>query len=109
MSMFIKIDKKYKLNLSLRLWAGCLDAAKKLSLKTQSGPNTRKIRSSVFTERIDILASKDPIYGKGVEISCMWQPDPTISFDGVHDASPARSYEEDWIRRKGTRQVKSCK
>src|SRR6185437_11076515 len=105
----IEIDKKYKLNPSLRLWAGCLDAAKKLSLKTQSGPNTRKIRSSVFTERIDILASKDPIYRKGVEIACMWQPDPTISFDGVHDASPARSYEEDWIRRKGTRQVKSCK
>ena len=104
----IEIDEKYKLNLSLRLWAGCLDAANTLSLKTQSGPNTREIRRSVFTERIDILASKDPIYRKGVEIACMWRPDPTISFDGVHDASPARRYEKDWIRRKGTRQVKSC-
>ena len=88
--------------------AGCLDAAKTLSLKTQSGPNTREIRRSVFTERIDILASKDPIYRKGVEIACKWRPDPTISFDGVHGASPVRRYEKDWIRRKGTRQVKSC-
>ena len=41
-----KLMKNIRLNLSLRLWAGCLDAAKTLSLKTQSGPNTREIRSS---------------------------------------------------------------
>jgi hypothetical protein len=44
----IEIDKKYKLNPSLRLWAGCLDAAKKLSLKTQSGPNTKNKKFSVY-------------------------------------------------------------
>lgn len=83
---FIEIDEKFRLNLSLRLWAGCLDAAKRLALKTQSGPNTREMRNSMFTERIDHLASRDP-YRKGVEIACMWRPDPTISFDRVPETS----------------------
>lgn len=104
----IEIDEKYRLNFSLRLLTGCLEAPKILALKTQSGPNTREMRNSIFTERIDILASEDPIYKKGVEVACMWRPDPVISFDGVPETSPARRYEEDWIRREGIRKVNTC-
>ena len=62
----------------------------------------------MFTERIDNLASKDPIYKKGVEVACIWRPDPVISFDGVPETSSARRYEEDWIRREGIRKEKIC-
>lgn len=104
----IEIDEKYKLNFSLRLWTGCLETAKILALKSQSRPITREMRNSIFTERIDILASKDPIYRKGVEVACVWRPDPVISFDGVPETSSARKYEEDWIRREGIRKEKIC-
>ncbi|HEY7571230.1 MAG TPA: hypothetical protein VH796_07675 [Nitrososphaeraceae archaeon] len=103
-----EIDEKVRLNLSVRLWAGCLDAANKLAIKTPSGPITGEMRSTVFTERIDALAHKDSIYRKGVEIACMWRPSPIISFDGVPKSSPARKYEQEWITREGTRQMKFC-
>jgi hypothetical protein len=54
---FTEIDKEFQLNLSFRLWTGCLDAAKTLTLKTQSGPNTSEMRNSVFTERMDTCTS----------------------------------------------------
>jgi len=103
-----EIDEKVRLNLSVRLWAGCLDAANTLALKMPSGPITGEMRSTVFTEKIDALASKDSIYKKGVEIACMWRPSPIISFDGVPKSSPARKYEREWITREGTRQIKFC-
>ena len=31
-----------------------------------------------------------------------------ISFDGVPETSPARRYEEDWIRREGIRKINTC-
>jgi len=105
---FIEIDTKFRLNLSFRLWAGCLDAAKTLAPSTQSGPNTSNMRSAAFTEMIDVLASKDPIYKKGVEVASMWRPESDISFDGVPKTSPSRKYEKDAIARKGIRQVKFC-
>lgn len=59
------------MNLTLRLWSGCLDTAKILSLRTQSGNNTKEIRRlSILT--VHSRAANDPIYRKGVVIAYLW-------------------------------------
>jgi hypothetical protein len=106
----VKIDEAYLLNVSLRLWSGCLETAKTLSLMTQSSSNTNETRWSAFIEKkfgIDVVAARDLIYRIGEEIACLWQPDrDNICFDGVPEKSPARKYEGEWSKRDEKRQAK---
>ena len=60
-------DPVVRLNICLRLWAGCLSAAKTIALETRSGLNTPELRKEIFTTKVDVLASNDPIYRAGVE------------------------------------------
>jgi hypothetical protein len=53
-------------SVSLRLWAGCICAAKLVGLSTKSGPNTSQIRTSGFAN-VDTLATQDRTFGSGVE------------------------------------------
>lgn len=84
-----------RLNICLRLWAGCLDAAKTIDLRTRSGPNTPEQRAELFSTKIDIISSEDPLYRAGVEAA------PTIKdlrnnqpycLEGVPPTSPVRRY-----------------
>jgi DNA-binding MarR family transcriptional regulator len=59
-------DTTTKSNIALRLWAGCISAAKMIALETKSGPNTPEIRDRAFT-LIDSIAREDAIYRAGVE------------------------------------------
>ncbi len=78
-------------NILLRLWSGCMSAAKTISDGTQNGPNTSEARASRFLA-IDSLAMRDPVYRAGVVAA------PTLkklrgqsySFDGVPADSPVR-------------------
>ena len=71
------------MNLTLRLWSGCLDTAKIPFLRTQSGRNSKEIRRlSILT--VNSRAANDPIYGKGAVIAYLWKPNPdSVCFDGI--------------------------
>jgi hypothetical protein len=73
-----------RINIGLRLWAGCLDGAKTIALETRSGPNSAQARN-IAASYIDQVASTDPIYEAGVEAAVAFKKrrgDP-FSFDGV--------------------------
>lgn len=60
-------DAKTRVNISLRLWSGCMSAAKTIAHETRSGPNTSEGCLRIFAEIIDPIAENDPIYAAGVE------------------------------------------
>lgn len=83
-----------------------IGTAKALSPETQSGINTAETRRNIIIN-IDTQAANDPIYKKGEEIACIWQPNPQdINFDGVLISSFARKYESEWSKRDGKRSPK---
>lgn len=77
-------DSLVRINIVLRLWAGCLETAKTIALETKSGPNTPKIRSDSALH-IDQVASIDPIYEAGVEAALAFKKrrGQPISFEGI--------------------------
>ena len=83
-----------RVNISLRLWSGCLSAAKMIAFETRSGENKPEIRELTFTNRIDPIAERDLIYRAGVEAApafkkLVGQP---YSFEGVPQNSSVRKY-----------------
>jgi len=87
-------DNLTRMNLGLRLWAGCLSAAKTIALETMDGPNSPEDRARIFPS-IDSLAESDPIYRAGVEAAPEFKRlrDDAYSFEGVPANSPVRRYE----------------
>jgi outer membrane murein-binding lipoprotein Lpp len=84
-------DGLARVNVSLRLWAGCLSAAKTIALETSSGPNTPEGRAGLM-QGIDAIAAHDPIYAAGIEAAPAFkrlraQP---YSLEGVPPASRVR-------------------
>lgn len=85
-------DGLTRVNVTLRLWAGCISAAKTIASETRSGANTPELRASIFAE-IDSIADRDAIYRAGVEAAPAFkrlrkQP---WSLDGVPARSPVRT------------------
>jgi hypothetical protein len=78
-------------SIALRLWAGCLDAAKTIALETRDGPNSPELRAAAFAQ-IDSVAETDPIYGAGVEAAPAFKVlrRQSYSFDGVPAGSRVR-------------------
>jgi hypothetical protein len=72
-------------NLLLRLWAGCMSAAKGIALETNSGPNTPERRNMIFSKKINITSETDPIYRAGVEAAPAFKGlrNQPYSFEGV--------------------------
>ena len=58
--------KPYYLSTCLRLWYGCMGAAKIIALATRSGKNTPKGRKTRFT-KLHKKAKKDKVIAAGVE------------------------------------------
>lgn len=87
-------DDDDRVNITLRLWSGCLSAAKTIALQTRSGPNTPNIREFTFKEKIDPIAQKDSIYCAGVEAAPSFKKlrGEDYSFEGVPENSPVRRY-----------------
>lgn len=60
------LDDNVRKNILLRLWAGCIDAAKNIALETIDGLNSADDRKEGFFF-IDLLSNPDPIYRAGTE------------------------------------------
>jgi hypothetical protein len=86
-------DPIARLNAVLRLWAGCLMAAKTIADETFSGENTPDDRRENFA-MIDEAARNDPIFEAGVEAAPAFKDEMEqhYSFDGVPEDSPVRRY-----------------
>lgn len=90
-------DDEKRVNVTLRIWAGCLDAAKTIAMETRNGPNTRREREILFKSTIDPRSLTDPIYCAGVEAAPFFksQRNEQFSFDGVPKHSKVRiEYEK---------------
>jgi hypothetical protein len=79
--------------IALRLWAGCIWAAKTVAEGTLSGANTPTMRADAFAQ-IDDYARNDPVFAAGVEAAPAFKRrrGETYSFDGVPDDSPVRRH-----------------
>jgi hypothetical protein len=89
-------DEGIRLNIALRLWAGCISAAKMIASETKSGTNTAEVRTKVFASLLDPTARDDLIYEAGVEAAPSFkrlrgQP---YSFEGVPKDSAVRRYAD---------------
>jgi hypothetical protein len=89
-------DPTTRANISLRMWSGCLAAAKTIAVQTLAGPNTPDQRNLIFREHIDPQAEADPIFCAGVESAPSFKKllEEGYSLDGVPQESPVRRYEE---------------
>jgi hypothetical protein len=100
-------------NIALRLWTGCLCAAKECRRTSVSehnpdgttrrvSPYTPEMRIESF-EKIQYTSSKDPIYEAGVEAAPVWElienaaPDKKMYLDGIQNLnnSPVTKYLKD--------------
>jgi hypothetical protein len=83
-------DPLHRLNIALRFWSGCLDAAKTIAPATNSGPNTPESRAATMAT-IDARAA-DAVYRAGVEAAPAFKRlrDQPYSLDGVPEYSPVR-------------------
>jgi len=88
------VDESARLNLCLRLWSGCLMAAKTIATHTLSGPNVPDSRERIFSYKIDRIAANDPTYLAGVEAAAAFKrlKSEKYSFNGVPRNSPVRRY-----------------
>jgi hypothetical protein len=86
------MDETLRTNITLRLWAGCLCAAKNIALETLSGKNTPEGRTAAFAS-IDAVARKDEIFCAGVQIASFFKRrlKEEYSFEGVPGGSPVRN------------------
>ncbi len=82
-----------RVSITLRLWAGCITAAKAIAFETRSGANTETGRVQAFLE-IDRLAVEDPLFGAGAEAAPAFKTrrDQRYSLDGVPTDSPVRRH-----------------
>ena len=84
-----KISEISKKGVILRLWSGCLDAAKSAATETLDGTTSPETRKEHFFQ-IDVFARWDSIYRAGVETAPALKKrrKQYYSFDGYPDHSP---------------------
>ena len=96
-------DGKQRINITLRLWAGCLDAATNLHdtyiNRRNDGTVSEEIipsemRAKAFKESINPKTSSDPIYYAGVEAAPIFKRlrNEPIFTDGIPSDSPVMNY-----------------
>jgi len=88
-----QISKKYisnvnvervRINICLRLWSGCLSAAKIIALETKNGKNTPDYRAEAYKKILN-LADNDPIFKAGAKTAVDFKKsrDEEYSFEGI--------------------------
>jgi hypothetical protein len=101
-----QLEDNIRKNILLRLWAGCIDAAKAIRFTFVSGikdgivieaPITIEYRQSLFT-LIDLLSKTDLIYKAGVEAAPAYKKilQQHYSFNGVPTDSAVRNYPNEY-------------
>jgi hypothetical protein len=90
-----RFTENEKISIGLRMWSGCLSAAKAIAGGTRENANTKWKRE---TQLLDITqaAESDIIFRTGVEAAPAWKQSISqgddIFFDGVPIDSPVRRY-----------------
>jgi hypothetical protein len=96
-SYILNEDDNFLTSIALRLWSGCVAAAKNIASGTKGGPNDANSRSCQFLF-IDHRCKLDPVYRAGVEIGPIWKrligQGDDIFFDGVALDSPVLKYKD---------------
>jgi hypothetical protein len=97
------LDDNIRKNILLRLWAGCLDAAKNIALETIDGPITPDDRKEGFFF-IDLLSKPDPIYRAGTEAAPSFKKlhRQHYSFAGVSPGSAVTNYPNEYLLKDDT-------
>jgi hypothetical protein len=93
-----QISETSKKNIILRLWSGCLDAAKSIAVQSRDGLTSPEIRKEHFFQ-IDLFASWDLIYRAGVESAPPFKRrrKESYKFEGVPNDSPVRRYPNEYL------------
>jgi hypothetical protein len=77
-----QMDNKLRKNILLRLWTGCMEAAKAIRFSYVAGikdgivteaPITHEYRQALFTSLIDLLSKVDLVYAAGVEAAPVYK------------------------------------
>jgi hypothetical protein len=97
------LDDNIRKNILLRLWAGCMDAAKNIALQTINGPNSADDRKEGFFF-IDLLSKPDPIYRAGTESAPSFKKlhRQHYSFAGVPSGSAVTKYPNEYLLQDDT-------
>ena len=101
-----QMDEKLRKNILLRIWMGCMDAAKAIRFSSIAGvrngvvieaPMTTQHRQILF-QLIDLLSKTDLIYAAGVEAAPLYKKlvKQYYSFDGVPSDSIVRKYSNEY-------------
>lgn len=93
-----QISEILKKNIILRLWSGCLDAAKSIATETLDGITSPETRNGHFFQ-IDIFARWDSVYRAGVETAPALKKrrKQYYSFDGVPVDSMVRRFPNEFL------------
>ena len=93
-----KISEISKKSVILRLWSGCLDAAKSIATETLDGITSPERRKEQFFQ-IDTFTKWDSIYCAGVEAATALKKirKQYYSFDGVSYDSPVRKFPNEFL------------
>jgi hypothetical protein len=97
------LDDNVRKNILLRLWAGCMDAAKNIALETMDGTNSPVTRQEGFF-LIDLFGKLDPIYRSGIEAAPSFKKlqRQHYSFAGVSSDSAVTNYPNEYLLRDDT-------
>jgi hypothetical protein len=101
-----QMDEKLRKNILLRLWTGCMEAAKAIRFSSVAGirdgvvieaPITMQHRHILF-QLIDLLAKTDLIYAAGVEAAPLYKKlvKQYYSFNGVPSDSIVRKHSNEY-------------
>ncbi len=93
-----QISEISKKSVILRLWSGCLDAAKSIATETLDGTTSPESRKEHFFQ-IDIFARWDSVYRAGVQTAPALKKirKQYYSFDGVPNDSPVRRFTNEFL------------
>jgi hypothetical protein len=94
----LETNEKYRKSIGLRLWSGCLSAAKIIAIETRDAPNTPEMRAELF-QQLDTVADHDSIFRAGVESAPLFKKNnqQCYSFNGVPSTSPVRRYPNEYL------------
>ena len=102
-----QMDEKVRKNILLRLWTGCIEAAKAIRFNYVAGikdgfvveaPITLQYHQALFTSLIDLHSRIDLIYAAGVEAAPAYKKllKEYYSFRGVPSNSIIKRYSNEY-------------
>lgn len=94
-----QISENQRISIALRLWSGCISAAKTIALETRDGKMTPDIRRQFFNN-IDNVAMTDSIFCLGVESAPAYKKihQQSYSFVGIPGTSHVRKHPNEYLK-----------